>query len=891
MAKMKNKWLSRALCGALAVALVSGTAVMSPVADFAGIPTNITVAAAVGDMIGSGTGWKAYDLGNNEFELVLEGTITGKYSTGGTQLRITDYYPCGYTAPAGYKLVKISAKEGTKFVNDCGSLFSYNTAVREIDLSNVDTSGVTDMSSMFNECYALTSIDLSAWDTSKVTKMSSMFRWDSALKEINLSGKFDMSAVTNFGNMFGGCKVEKLIVNDKFKAVYDGKDGIPISDGNSFLVNKGDGQTFADGWVNENNPDVVISGTGNYAIISNQSGTLIRKTIPYMVTWQSDDGTELKKDENVVYGTTPSYDSTPPTKTTADGKKYAFTGWTDGTNTYGLNDTLPAVTGDVAYTAVFEEYDKDIAQNVGYYVGDKINFSCPVMDYSGSSNYTNQTYELSGIYTLVALTWTDVGYKAQLENSAGETAEFISYMWRDLGTDDICMVLDNFKNGYARFYTHACYTIVWQDEDGTVLETDEHVPSGFKLSYDGELPTKASDSDDYKYSLYWSRTSSSGYTSYYRPGDMTCSDNTTYKASFKKSYPAKAGNIYFADGVIDLGDGAYVDGGVYNAVNEKLLTGEWAFERRGYSTYYNVQEFSLRIVGGNSYGIGIPCDTKYPQEVELGVKIAGGDGTQDTPYTFEVVPAYTVTWQNEDGTELEKDTRLFAGTTPEYNSETPEKQADDDYVYTFKGWTDGTNTYTAENLPEVSENVTYTAVFDEISIIHEDDVFVNNTEGTPEVTVTDHQTGAILTAGTDYTLEIADGTVKITGIGTYTGEIQKPFAVLSREMKASITNRRKAGNNAKATLSGEWYLPKNATNIKAGIARLSTDDTNITKYDVYNNGVKKASALKTTSGKYSFSLTLNSTHANQNLYAVTYVTYEIDGVPYVSISKMSESLA
>ena len=116
-------------------------------------------------------------------------------------------------------------------------------------------------------------------------------------------------------------------------------------------------------------------------------------------------------------------------------------------------------------------------------------------------------------------------------------------------------------------------------------------------------------------------------------------------------------------------------------------------------------------------------------------------------------------------------------------------------------------------------------------------------------------------------------------------------AYLSRDMKASITNRRKTGTNAKATLSGEWYLPKNATNIKAGIARLSTDDTNITKYDVYNNGVKKASALKTTSGKYSFSLTLNSTHANQNLYAVTYVTYEIDGVPYVSISKMSESLA
>ena len=149
----------------------------------------------------------------------------------------------------------------------------------------------------------------------------------------------------------------------------------------------------------------------------------------------------------------------------------------------------------------------------------------------------------------------------------------------------------------------------------------------------------------------------------------------------------------------------------------------------------------------------------------------------------------------------------------------------------------------------------------------------------------------ILTKGVDYKVTYTDNVelgiagVTLTGMGEYGGTITKNFAILPREMKVSITNRRKAGNNAKATLSGEWYLPKNATNIKAGIARLSTDDTGVTKYDVYNNGVKKASALKTTSGKYSFSLLMNSTHANQNLYAVTYVTYEIDGVPFVSLSK------
>ena len=135
-------------------------------------------------------------------------------------------------------------------------------------------------------------------------------------------------------------------------------------------------------------------------------------------------------------------------------------------------------------------------------------------------------------------------------------------------------------------------------------------------------------------------------------------------------------------------------------------------------------------------------------------------------------------------------------------------------------------------------------------------------------------------------------TVTVIGKGKFEGSnIVKKFVILPKAMTAEITNRRKIGNNAKVVLSSEWYLPKNATNIKAGIARLSTDDTNVTKYDVYNNGIKKASTLKTTSGKYSFSLLMNSTHANQNLYAVTYVTYEIDGKEFISLSNVFTSYA
>ena len=346
---------------------------------------------------------------------------------------------------------------------------------------------------------------------------------------------------------------------------------------------------------------------------------------------------------------------------------------------------------------------------------------------------------------------------------------------------------------------------------------------------------------------------------------------------------------------------------------------------------------------------------------DVALKVKGGNGTEDEPFTFEVIPTCTATWLNEDGS-LIAATPFGKGFAPIYKGVYPTKEGCD-----FVGWTSdgGTTVYENDKLPASSTNVTYTAVFEEsiadyqftwaddyssatvvfnaeapvdanvvrtpdyvnkeivytasanyknrtytetktvpfpdladVADVAVDDIVIN--QDMPTVTVTDIATNTVLELDKDYTVEYSGdttnagtATVTITAKdgSTYIGSKSVKFAVLPREMKASITNRRKTGTNAKATLSGEWYLPKNATNIKAGIARLSTDDTNITKYDVYNNGVKKASALKTTSGKYSFSLTLNSTHANQNLYAVTYVTYEIDDVSYVSISKMSESLA
>ena len=281
-------------------------------------------------------------------------------------------------------------------------------------------------------------------------------------------------------------------------------------------------------------------------------------------------------------------------------------------------------------------------------------------------------------------------------------------------------------------------------------------------------------------------------------------------------------------------------------------------------------QYTYTFTGWNDGTTTYAPDATLPQVEENVTYTAQFTGTTNT---------YTVNWKNEDGTVLETDTVEY-GTTPTAPTN-PTKTATAQYSYTFSNWD--------KEITAVTGDVTYTALFDEFVIIHDDDVFVNSTTTTPEVFVTDCRTADLLTEGTDYTVTINnDSTVTVEGAGSYTGRVQKDYIVLDRKAVSSVANRRKAGNNAKATLSGEWYLPKNATNIKAGIARISTDDTNVINYNIYRYGMKKFSTLKTTSGKYSFSLLMNSTHAIQNLYTITCVTYEVDGKTFTSISDVAQ---
>ena len=110
--------------------------------------------------------------------------------------------------------------EGEKIILEqyCNQMFSGMTNLKELGLSNFDTSEVTSFYQMFMGASSLKKLDLSGFKTSKIKVMVEMFKDMSSLEEVDLSN-FDMSKVEQIGEMFDG--------DVKLRTIYATSDLIP----------------------------------------------------------------------------------------------------------------------------------------------------------------------------------------------------------------------------------------------------------------------------------------------------------------------------------------------------------------------------------------------------------------------------------------------------------------------------------------------------------------------------------------------------------------------------------------------------------------------------------------------------------------------------------------
>ena len=263
------------------------------------------------------------------------------------------------------------------------------------------------------------------------------------------------------------------------------------------------------GWT----PDVdTVTGNVTYTAVYDSTVNT------YTVTWKNENGDVLETDQNVAYGTVPTYNGATPTKAADAQYTYTFKGWTPA---------VSEVKGNVTYTASYIRYIR--YYRVTWYEADgsirgndpRVAYGANIWDMTESYTPTPPTKAADAQYTYTFDHWVN-----------RETNEAITSASKVTGDTDLDPV---FKQELRM------YTITWKNDDGTILETDEKVEYGTLPTYDGETPAKAEETR-YTYSFIgWDK-------------DVTAvSGDVTYTAQFEKT--GKNGLSVEDDGTYWLEDG------------------------------------------------------------------------------------------------------------------------------------------------------------------------------------------------------------------------------------------------------------------------------------------------------------------------------------------------
>ena len=413
----------------------------------------------------------------------------------------------------------------------------------------------------------------------------------------------------------------------------------------------------------------------------------------YTVTWKDYDGTVLELDENVEFGTTPSYDKENPAREKDAQYTYSFSGW---------NPTVDSVAGNVEYTAqystainkytvIWKNYDESVLETdteVPYGALPTYNGTMPtreraeytytfigwdenVTEVTDNVVYTAQYSQETSKFTVVWKNYDGTVLKTDLGLLYQATPEYVGqtpirnkdaqYTYTFSGwSPTISKITDDVVYTAQYSTTLNKYTVTWKNYDGTVLETDTEVTYGEMPVYNGNTPVREKDAQ-YTYTFNdWDKTIS------------TVKGDIIYTAKFR------------------------------NTVNEYTII--WKnYDGTILETDTNVPYGAIPAYNGNT-----PAREKDSQYTyvfnawDKAVSAVAGDIIFTAKYN-NTVNKYTVTWKNYDATVLETDAEVPYGTIPSYNGNTPTREKDAQYTYSFSGWN--------PNVDSVTGNVVYTAQY------------------------------------------------------------------------------------------------------------------------------------------------------------------------------------
>jgi len=541
-----------------------------------------------------------------------------------------------------------------------------------------------------------------------------------------------------------------------------------------------------------------VTGDATYTAQFSSTGT--PRTFP--ITFDPDNGVDAPYVVNVAYGQTPT--TSDPTKAADASNTYTFSGWTpaihavDGPAEYTAQYTPTIRT----YTITFKNYDGTVLQSTSMPYGATPSYSgvTPVkpVDVANRKVYTfdgwsstnggsklNELPAVNGEATYYAH-YTEATYVASVIHGGGESYKTSwSNAYTDAQANDIIKLYDNLTftsavsiaknltidlNGHTMYRTGSSTSAIYLIQMSTAnvtLTIEDSNPLGGGL-------------------IHCVNTSRSSYAINVTQSATVTINGGTIKGEKQNTSTntSRIGvGVYLANANarLNINGGEVIgtsSGGNNYAVSHSSTSNGYTTVTGGKlkaatSIFQNPSTSRVTLHGGYyNKDVSSNCVAPYYDfaTTEEERAVVGND------YTHKVAAAYTITFNNWDGSNLATLQKQIVGTTPAYTGSTPTKEPQS--LYTFRAWkAEGDeHEYDMDALPPVAGNTTYVAQFDvaEEFVIDGNTSINNDVEVINTVVVT---TGVLNTNGhtlttTNLILEadpatsgqIADGSyVNVTG--------------------------------------------------------------------------------------------------------------------------------
>ena len=406
----------------------------------------------------------------------------------------------------------------------------------------------------------------------------------------------------------------------------------------------------------------------------------------FTVTWENEDGSELEVDQNVEWGSMPSYDGETPTKESTDQYDYEFAGW---------SPKISVVSGDITYTATFtpvlRSYSVTFEEGVTVIVdgepiisGREIEYGKTLtISYTESEGYHKTSFKVNGqeqtspyqhevtsavtieyseeinVYTVTLTSGTGYSiesdttsvnhgsdFKFKVVLSEGYTKSQITVKANDetlvLGDDGYYTITNvtQSKTVTIEGVELNTYTIIWNNWDGTELTRDE-VTHGETPSYDGKTPTKESTAQyDYEFTGWDPEVAiaseDTSYTAQYqasiRSYQVTFNSNGGSDVdSITKEYGSEIGALPQPTKEGHTFEGWFTDLSAGEEINEgTLVTGDVT-----YYAHWSVNNYSVTTSPATNGSISASPNADYGTEVTITVSEEEGYTLSNLYYNYD----------------------------------------------------------------------------------------------------------------------------------------------------------------------------------------------------------------------------------------------------------------